>query len=209
MKHNNTARRILQTTLPTFLITGTLLLAGCAATPASEPAANSRTEVAPLNNELSSFGFADMSSRDIIEELETMAVNDRSKDLSASIQPTELILSKNEQTLSLPLPADQFYLSVAPYVTQTHDCTFHVPTGCQGELGNTEVYVTITDTESGKTYYSEETTTYDNGFIGYWLPQGVKVNVTIEANGKTGSVLVGTGAENSPTCITTLQLKPV
>lgn len=209
MKPNSAARRIVQTTLPALLVTGTLLLAGCSATSNSEPAANSRTEATPSNDELSSFGFADMSSRDIIEELETMAVNDRSKDLSASIQPTELILSKNEQTLSLPLPTDEFYLSVAPYVTQTHDCTFHVPTGCQGELGNTAIHVTITDTENGKIYYSEDATTYDNGFVGYWLPQGVKVDITIEANGQTGSVLVNTGAENSPTCITTLQLKPV
>ncbi len=42
-------------------------------------------------------------------------------DLHASVLPNELVLTAEPGQASLPLPEDKFYVSIAPYMTQTHD----------------------------------------------------------------------------------------
>ena len=72
------------------------------------------------------------------------------------------------------MPSDEIYVSAAPYQSQTHDCYYHSPTGCLGELRNADVAVTVTDTATGEVIVDEDTRTLDNGFVGIWLPRGIE-----------------------------------
>ena len=67
-----------------------------------------------------------------------------------------------------------------------------------------DIHVTITD-DAGNELVNEDTTTFDNGFIGYWLPADKKGTITIEQDGKTGEVPLDTSDEGG-TCMTTLQM---
>lgn len=153
------------------------------------------------------YGLEGLDARAVIEKLDTTDVNDRPEGLQASIRPSELILvdDSGEERL-LPTPEDEVYIAIAPYVTQTHDCTFHAPNSCLGEMREVAVSVTITDAASGRVYVEESAVTYDNGFIGYWLPRGIDATVTMTVAGKSGNVDITTHGAAAPTCITTLKV---
>ena len=52
---------------------------------------------------------------------------------SASINATQLVVTdKDDQTKTYTLPEEEFFLSIAPYIEQTHPCAVHSLTGCQG-----------------------------------------------------------------------------
>lgn len=155
---------------------------------------------------MESYGLAGLDATQIIEKLDTMPVADRPDDLIASVQPTELVLTSNDESLAtLPLPDDQFYLSVAPYNTSTHPCQFHSLATCLGEMAAEEVHVTVTDTATGDILIDEPRTTYDNGFLGLWLPRDVTGELTIEHEGATATAPIATG-EDDLTCLTSAQL---
>ena len=130
--------------------------------------------------------------------------DDRSSGLGGSVRMDRLVLTVGDEEQSMPMPADRTYLSVAPYVTRTHDCFAHHLSGCQGEQVDTPVDVRITDA-TGKVLVAERTRTYANGFVGYWLPRGLTGTITMTIDGRTGSVPFGTGPQD-PTCLTTLRL---
>lgn len=192
---------------PTLL---TIFLAGFLATAiaVSGCSSPSGSDLSPTENGmLSDHGLAGLDARQVIELLDTTPVADRPTDLIASVRPTALALSDNQdREVSLPLPRDEFYLSVAPYVSRTHDCYFHSLTTCIGELSNEEVHVTVTDADTGNVLIEETRRTYDNGFIGLWLPRGVTTNITLEVDGKSGVATVSTAGDDALTCLTTLQL---
>lgn len=104
------------------------------------------------------------------------------------------------------MPADEFYVSFAPYVSRTHDCHFHSLTTCVGELQNAEVSVKITDDATGEVLVDDSLTTFDNGFVGLWLPRGIDATVTVEHDGKTASSPITTKGDDAATCVTTLHL---
>ena len=104
------------------------------------------------------------------------------------------------------MPADEFYVSFAPYVSRTHDCHFHSLTTCVGELQNAEVSVKITDDATGEVLVDDSLTTFDNGFVGLWLPRGIDATVTVEHDGKTASSPITTQGDDAATCVTTLHL---
>ena len=124
--------------------------------------------------------------------------------LTASVRPEELIVSDGTEELAVALPEDEFYLSVAPYVDSSHECFFHSLTTCQGELAEADIEVTFT-TADGEVLLEETTTTFANGFAGFWLPRDVEGVLEVTHDGRTGQVPVATGEED-PTCLTTLQL---
>ncbi len=78
-------------------------------------------------------------------------------------------------------------------------------TGCQGELKNYELNVVI-KTIDGRVLYDGKKTTYSNGFMGFWLPRNVEAIIELESEGKVGVYALSTFSD-SPTCITTFQLK--
>ncbi len=143
---------------------------------------------------------------EIIERLDAMPVDDRPADLFASVQPGALVVSDGAGAqVPVAMPDDEVYIAVAPYEQETHDCHFHSLTTCLGELGDTEVEVTLTG-DDGTVLVDESRRTHDNGFLGLWVPRGFTGSVTITLAGRAGEAPVSTVSADDPTCITTLRL---
>jgi hypothetical protein len=140
----------------------------------------------------------------VVDRLERLGGSERPSDLKASVRPNELQLSDADGAASIPMPTDRFYLSVAPYAQDTHECYFHSLTTCQGEMSQRPVHLTITDA-AGAVIVDEDTTTNANGFIGTWLPRGASGTVEVTTPDGHGSQPFGTGGDD-PTCMTTLKL---
>ncbi|MDO5513202.1 CueP family metal-binding protein [Corynebacterium sp.] len=183
-----------------LLAAGSLALASCSTD--NDPAQEAASPPASLE----AYGLAGLDAPQIIDKLDTMPVADRPADLTASVQPTELSLNTgSEELATLPMPDDEFYLSVAPYENRTHSCHFHSLTTCLGEMAGEQVHVTVTDTTTGQTLIDEPRTTYDNGFLGLWLPRDITATLTIDHDGKTATSPIATGDQDL-TCLTTMQI---
>ena len=183
-----------------------LVLAGCAITP-SGPAPSSVSSQTSEREFLADHGLSGLDVRQVIERLDTMPVADRPTDLLASVQPEALVLTDDrERETRLPLPEDEVYISIAPYQDQTHDCYFHSLTTCLGELASEEVQVTLTGAD-GEVIIDEARQTYDNGFIGLWVPRDTEVTLTIEHEGQEANARISTMNDDDPTCITTMRLQ--
>ncbi|MCQ1056619.1 CueP family metal-binding protein [Photobacterium sp. ZSDE20] len=100
---------------------------------------------------------------------------------------------------------EEFLLSIAPFENVTHGCTFHVPTGCQGEMVNKAMTVEITDTQTNEVVQSGMVKTQKDGFIDFWMPKNGNYQFTFTYQGKTATEVLSTKG-NSRTCITTMQL---
>ncbi|MBX3104201.1 MAG: CueP family metal-binding protein [Cryobacterium sp.] len=176
-------------------------LTGCAAT-TTQPETPSQSAQSQF---LSSHKLQGLSAEQIIDKLDAMAIADRPADLTASVRVDELVLKDSTGEVSLPLPADRFYISLAPFVKQSHECFYHSLTTCRGEMGNQEFQFKVTATD-GSVIFEGTRTSFDNGFIGTWLPRGSQGTITVtDSNGLSGQVAFGTGAD-AATCVTTLQL---
>jgi hypothetical protein len=152
-------------------------------------------------------GLAGLDAREIIERLDTMPMAERPTDLIASIEPNELILTDDQQRRTvLPMPRDEFYVSFAPYVNQTHACHFHSLTTCTGELRNAGIRVKVTDDGTGDVILDESKRTHDNGFLGVWLPRDIDATLTVDHEGLTGTSPITTKGDQAATCVTTLRL---
>ncbi|QRO87045.1 CueP family metal-binding protein [Kytococcus sedentarius] len=183
-----------------------LVLAGCAITP-SGPESSSVSSQTSERKFLADHGLSGLDARQVIERLDTMPVADRPTDLLASVQPGALVLTDDqERETRLPLPEDEVYISIAPYRDQTHDCYFHSLTTCLGELASEEVQVTLTGAD-GEVIIDEARQTYDNGFIGLWVPRDTEVTLTIEHEGQEANARISTMNDDDPTCITTMRLQ--
>lgn len=153
---------------------------------------------------LAAHGLENMDAVEIIDHLDRVPLAERSTELMASVQPDELVLVSATEEKSLELPEDSFYLSIAPFIDQTHECHYHSLTTCVGELSEEEVHVTVTD-HSGEVLVDEQRTTFDNGFVGVWVPTGSSGTIEISYEDMTGSTEFATDAD-AATCITDLQL---
>lgn len=183
-----------------------LVLAGCAITP-SGPAPSSVSSQTSEREFLADHGLSGLDVRQVIKRLDTMPVADRPTDLLASVQPEALVLTDDqERETRLPLPEDEVYISIAPYRDQTHDCYFHSLTTCLGELASEEVQVTLTGAD-GEVIIDEARQTYDNGFIGLWVPRDTEVTLTIEHEGQEANARISTMNDDDATCITTMRLQ--
>ena len=183
-----------------LLAVSALALAGCTTTPS--PTVTDPDEVGLL-------AAADLAGRDvtgIIDHLDVLPVNVRPDDLSAIVYADQLILSTPDEEIHLNMPEDVVYISVAPFVTHTHDCTYHSLTTCSGEMRNARIEVTITEDDTGAVLVEETTTTFDNGFIGYWLPRDTAGTIEITHGEFTGYSYFTTGTDGA-TCITDLRLR--
>lgn len=193
-------------TLPAAALAALLALAGCTtpATPPAAPAASTQASDGTGNGVLASLGLTGLSGPQIVEKLDHDPAT-RPLRMKASVRPDQVILGDGTAETSVPLAgAQEFYLSIAPFVTQTHDCYFHSLATCQGELPRAAVHVTITDSH-GAALVDTDATTYANGFVGFWLPRDISGTVTITTDGKTGSVPFATGPQDA-TCLTTLRV---
>lgn len=142
---------------------------------------------------------------DLIAQLQAQPLADRPKGLMASVRVDELLLASGDEELSLPLPADEFHLSVAPYLAKTHECFYHSLTTCVGELGGEDFHVTITNDATADVLLDRDVTTYENGFFDVWLPAGLDITVLIDNGERTVELPLGTRADD-PTCVTSALL---
>lgn len=127
------------------------------------------------------------------------------KDQSASITSHELIVTNSDQSKKVyDLSEEEFFVSIAPYINNTHPCQDHNLTGCQGELVGQEVSLYIEDSE-GNVIKDEIVTTQDNGFIDLWLPRDDSYRVTVKQGDLSAESEIST-FEGNNTCITDMQL---
>jgi hypothetical protein len=112
---------------------------------------------------------------------------------------------KDARTVSIPLPKDRMVVAIAPYITRTHPCKTHFMSGCQGELVNIPVGVTVRSTD-GTLVFEGSVRTLENGFLELWLPRDLDLTVRLEAQDKTVNGAIATFA-SSDTCVTTLRLQ--
>lgn len=182
------------------LLTGAL--AGCSATgsEASSPSGAGAT----ADEVTQQLGFEGMDARQIIDKLDRTPVSERSQDFMASVGTDELKLTTEASTATLPLPEDLNYVSIAPYESSTHDCFYHSLTTCRGELGDQPVHVTVTD-NSGKKILDQDATTFNNGFVSFWLPEDITGKIAVTHDGKSGTTAIDT-TDQGATCITDLKL---
>lgn len=204
MSYHTTSSR--QSLFATVLLIFGIVLAGCAVFEATD--APSVTNRDALGEELlAEHNLDGLGATEIVERLDTMEVADRPADLLASVQPDLLVLTDDQgREAHVAMPADEVYVSIAPFQSQTHDCYFHSLTTCLGELSNTAVNLTLTDEATGEVLVDDADTTYSNGFIGLWVPRDIEAKLTIEYDGTSGSETISTVNPDDPTCITTLQL---
>jgi Periplasmic copper-binding protein CueP len=76
---------------------------------------------------------------------------------------------------------------------------------CQGEQAEKPFQVKAVD-QNGKTLIDKTMMTLKNGFFELWLPRNRKIELTIKGFNRSASGVIET-FDNSPTCITTYQLK--
>lgn len=194
MKHRLTA-------LASLVFVGALALTGCVAAPGDTAPTASVEE----GNLLAEHDLSGLDAKQIIDRLDAMPVAERPTDLFASIRPDNVLLSDGgEREVLIPMPEDEFYVSMSPFVTQTHDCFFHSLTTCLGELQDQELHVTITDVD-GAELANGTYRTFNNGFVGFWLPRGIDATITVKYEGKSVTAPLST-TDADPTCVTTLQL---
>lgn len=188
-------------------------LSACAAepdtaVPASDSSAAGASSGEELPDEVASMlddlGVEGEDVRDVIVSMDQL---DQARPLpvQGSVRTDEVIFSSADTgEVAVPIPGDEVYVSVAPYVSSTHDCFYHALGGCQGELVGEDVSVTITD-DAGETIVQEDATTYTNGFVGFWVPKDTTGTISVTHDGMSGEVPFDTSDEGA-TCITTLQL---
>ncbi|MCG3420041.1 CueP family metal-binding protein [Oceanobacillus jordanicus] len=146
----------------------------------------------------------DDGSKDIKDLVHDYSIG-KAEDQSASITSQELIVTDRDGSQqTYDLPEDEFFVSIAPYMEETHPCAIHSLTGCQGEMVNEEFDVYIEDLE-GNVIVDEKIKSESNGFIDLWLPRDKTYRITIANDGKEVKSEISS-FENDNTCITTLQL---
>jgi len=182
-----------------------LILAGCSS---AEPEAAQTTSAtqAPQVSEtsfLEPFGLDGSDPQEIVEVLD-QTNDDRDQGIVGSVRFDHVVFTTNDGETEIALPDDVFYLALAPYVDQTHDCYYHNLASCQGELVGEDIDVTITSSD-GEVLVDETVTTYDNGFVGFSLPRDIEGTIEVAFDGRSVTAPIATGPED-PTCVTTLQL---
>src|SRR5699024_2531301 len=127
-------------------------------------------------------------------------------DETASITSTELIITDSDEKERVhKLPEEEFFVSIAPFINETHPCTNHSLTGCQGELVNQDFDFYIEDMDGNVVIY-ETINSEANGFVDLWLPRDQTYRVNISHEDKQVTSEIST-FEQDGTCITTMQLK--
>ena len=152
---------------------------------------------------LAKHGLTGKSVEDVIAALES-STDKRPLALTAVVKQTVLELSDGTASGAMVLPADRFYLAVAPAKAGNKACTQHNLSVDQGELRNFAVHVVINDANNSP-LVDADATTNANGFVGFWLPRDRKGLITMTAGSLSGQTSYATGP-GSPTCRTGLTL---
>lgn len=153
------------------------------------------------NEDLESKNNEPKDIKELVNDYSTGQITDQ----SAAITSTQLIITdSDEKELVYDLPEEEFFVSIAPFISETHPCENHSLTGCQGELVDKDFDLYIEDTD-GNVVLDETMNTESNGFFDLWLPRDKTYNVKISHDGKQVESEIST-FEKDGTCITTMQL---
>jgi len=98
-----------------------------------------------------------------------------------------------------------FYVAIAPYISQTHPCTYHVKGSCQAELKAVTFRYWLRSTD-GAVSRTGTVRTGSDGFLEWWLPPNKSYVATFEYEGRRGTGTFSSFPKD-PTCITTIQLQ--
>lgn len=184
------------------VMVGTFMLTGCMA--ASDSPLSAPVDGAEI---LAEYGLDGLEVRELVETLDAMPLDERTETMTTSVTAqTVTFTDQHEHTAEVPLPGDEIYVSVAPYQSQTHECYYHSPTGCLGELRNADVSVTVTNTTTGEPIVDEDMRTLDNGFVGIWLPRGIETSISITHDGQTATSEFSTIGNDAQTCLTMMRI---
>lgn len=153
---------------------------------------------------LAPHGLDGMGTQELIDHMDRIPGPERPTNLLASVRAETLVLSDGSVEHEVDIEGDEFYLSFAPYVDGTHECYYHSLTTCQGELRSAEMHVRIT-TDDGQVLIDERMTTFDNGFIGVWLPRDISATLEVSHDDLSATAEVSTD-DQAPTCLTTVHL---
>lgn len=124
---------------------------------------------------------------------------------NASVTSEQLIVRESDNNEKVyEMPEDEFFVSIAPFIEQTHPCSDHNLTGCQGEMIKDDFVVHIED-EEGNVLVDETITSEENGFFDLWLPRDKNYKIKISSAEKTAESEFSTFTGDN-TCITTIQL---
>ncbi|ERJ13125.1 CueP family metal-binding protein [Haloplasma contractile] len=151
---------------------------------------------------LTKHNLNDLSVEEMVSTLD-QTISEKSG-FYASITSETLTLIDADNEFKYDTPEDQFYLSFAPYINNTHPCANHNLVTCRGELQNETVNVEIKDS-TGTILINDQYTTMDNGFIGIWLPKNMDVTITVNHQGLTATQEISTYSGDN-TCLTTLKM---
>lgn len=151
---------------------------------------------------LEKYQMANMSTNEMIQYLDG---NDlKPYQLQASMDGSNIYLEDGESSYTFSYNDDLFYLSIAPHQNETHPCFNHVLTGCQGEMTNTLIDISVVD-KSGNIILEDTIKTGSNGFSGIFLPRNIEGTIKLKYDGKTAVSDFST-FKNDGTCLTTLEL---
>lgn len=127
-------------------------------------------------------------------------------DVTSFVTPDEVrFIFKDGTKINIPLPQDHMVVSIAPYVQNTHTCSTHYMSKCDGELKNTPVKVRAV-TARGKVVIDKTLKTAPTGFLDLWLPRDQEITLSVSALGKKAESKITT-YRSSKTCDSTLKLE--
>ncbi|MDY0278209.1 MAG: CueP family metal-binding protein [Acholeplasma sp.] len=146
------------------------------------------------------YGLNIEDQESLINDLENKNFN---QEISASISDQSIFIYHKNKEYEIMLQEDLFYVSLAPYINQTHGCYTHSLTGCQGELIDIDFLVKIYNEED---FLLEEKTinSGSDGFFGLFLQKGVTYKIIVEYEGLSTSYDIN--AFTDQTCFTGGQL---
>ena len=126
-------------------------------------------------------------------------------DSVASITSHEMfVIDNNEDVTVYDYQDEDFFVSIAPFIDQTHPCETHALGDCQGELPEEEFEIRI-ENDKGDIITDETIASKPNGFIDLWLPRDNTYTITLTYDDKTVTGEITT-FKGDDTCITTMQL---
>src|SRR5699024_7427672 len=141
---------------------------------------------------------ADITSAADIKQLVQDYTMGEAEAASASITSSELIVTdENEEETSYDLPEDELFVSIAPFVNETHECTIHSLTGCKGEMVDEDSDIHI-ENLLGEVILDEKKQTEANGFVDSWSTREDRYDVTIIQYGKETSSDIYTFDDDKP-----------
>lgn len=153
---------------------------------------------------LRKYGLNDLDTVEIVDELERRI--GEPSGFQASVTSTRLVLSDQTGTYRFAMPKDLFYLSIAPYVNQTHPCGNHSLVTCTGELQNVSFHFVIRDNVTGELLFDGDKTSSAKGFVGFWVPRGIELDIEVHSAFGSAATAVSTDVSDG-TCLTTMMLE--